>query len=56
MNALPFKNATILIQNTLNGINNPFNDFVKPLIIVLIYSILSFVSAILVFKNKMKTK
>lgn len=56
MNILPFKNATILIQNTLNGINNPFDDFVKPLIIVLVYSILSFIAAIIVFKKKMKDK
>ena len=53
MNILPFKNATILIQNTLNGINDSFNDFIKPLIIVLGYSIVVFISAILVFKKKM---
>ena len=56
MNILPFKNATILIQNTLNGITDMFNDFIKPLIIVLSYSVVVFILAILVFKKKMKTK
>jgi ABC-2 type transport system permease protein len=56
MDILPFKNATILVQNTLNGINNIFNDFLKPLIIILTYTILIFLLAIVVFKKKMKTK
>ena len=55
MNALPFKNATVLIQNTLNGIENIYDDLLKPLIIVIIYSIITFVLAIVVFKKKMKT-
>lgn len=56
MNILPFKNTTILVQNTLNGINNIFNDFLKPLIIILTYAILIFLLAIVVFKKKMKSK
>lgn len=56
MKVLPFKNATMLVQNTLNGINNNFNDFVLPLIIVLGYTIIIFLIAIIVFKNKMKDK
>jgi ABC-2 type transport system permease protein len=56
MNALPFKNTTILIQNTLNGINNVYDDFIKPLIIVIFYSLVIFIFAIVLFKNKMKTK
>ena len=56
MNYLPFKNATILIQNTLNGINDVYNDFVYPLVIVLLYSVVVFVLSIFVFKNKMKVK
>lgn len=56
MKVLPFKNATILIQNMIIGINDSFNDFLLPLIIVLIYTILAFIVAILVFKNKMKEK
>ena len=56
MNALPFRNATILIQNLILGINSPFNDFVKPLLIVLAYTILVFIIAILLFKKKMKEK
>lgn len=56
MNVLPFKNATILIQNSLNGINNIFDDFIKPLLIVMIYSVVIFILAVCSFKNKMKNK
>ena len=55
MNILPFKNATILIQNTLNGINDTFNDFIKPLLIILGYAFITFVLAIVVYKRKMKS-
>lgn len=50
MDFLPFKNATILIQNTINGVNN----VTKPLIIVLIYNVIIFILAVIVFKKKMK--
>ena len=56
MEALPFRNATLIIQNVMNGINDPFKDFVLPLIILLIYTVVIFVVAIIVFKNKMKAK
>ena len=56
MKVLPFKNATTLIQNTLNGITNTFDDFIYPFIIVLIYTLVAFIAAILVFRSKMKAK
>lgn len=56
MKALPFKNATMLIQNTLNGINNLFDDFFLPLIIVLAYTFVIITISVFVFKNKMKAK
>ena len=56
MKALPFRNATMLIQNMIIGVNDSFNDFILPLLIVLGYTVLAFVVAILVFKNKMKEK
>lgn len=56
MNYLPFKNASILIQNTLNGFNDLYNDFIYPLVIVLLYSVVIFILSIVVFKNKMKVK
>ena len=56
MNVLPFKNATLLVQNMIIGVNDVFKDFVLPLIIVLAYTILGFIIAILVFKSKMKNK
>ena len=56
MNVLPFRNATMLVQNTMIGINDIFKDFVLPLIIVLAYTVVSFVVAIILFRNKMKSK
>ena len=55
MNILPFRNATKLVQNTMNGINDVYKDFLIPLIIVLAYTIVSFVLAIVTFKRKMKS-
>ncbi|MBO7156950.1 MAG: ABC transporter permease [Clostridia bacterium] len=56
MKCLPFKNATDLMQHTLNGISNPFSDFGLPLIILLAYTALVFIVAIIVFRSKMKSK
>ena len=56
MKVLPFRNATMLIQNMIIGVNDSFNDFILPLLIILGYTVLAFVVAILVFKNKMKEK
>ena len=56
MNVLPFRNATILIQNTMIGVTNIFDDFVLPLLIVLAYTIITFILAILLFRCKMKSK
>ena len=50
MNILPFKNAVCLIQNSLNGIN----DLLRPFIIVLLYSLIIFILAIIIYKKKMK--
>ncbi len=56
MKILPFKNATILIQNMILGVNDSFNDFLLPLLIVLAYTVVSFVVAIILFKRKMKSR
>lgn len=56
MNFLPFKNATLLIQNTLNGFTDIYNDLIYPFIIILIYGVIVFLLAILIFKNKMSDK
>ena len=56
MNVLPFRNATMLIQNTLNGFESLANDFVKPLLIVLAYAAAIFLAAILTFGSKMRAK
>ena len=56
MNCLPFKNATVLVQNSLNGIGDTFDDFLKPLLIVLGYTLLAFISATIFFRRKMKSQ
>ncbi len=54
MNVLPFKNATALVKNTVNGIADVASDFLYPLIIVLLYTLITFSAAIFAFKKKMK--
>ena len=54
MNVLPFKNATAILQNALNGVNDAFKDLLLPLIIVLAYTVVAFVFAIIFFKKNMK--
>ena len=56
MKVLPFKNATTIIQNLILGVNNSFSDFLLPLLIVLAYTVISFITAIVIFKYKMKEK
>lgn len=56
MKALPFKNATMLIQNVVNGYNDFFTDIMLPFLIIVIYTVVIQIIAIVVFKNKMKVK
>lgn len=56
MNYLPFKNATVLVLNTLNGVNDINKDFLHPLFILLIYSVIVYLLAIKIFKKKMQSK
>lgn len=56
MNVLPFRNASMLVQNAMNGIGDLFKDFFLPLIVVIAYTMVAFVAATLVFKAKMKSK
>ena len=56
MRCFPFKNATDLIQNVLNGVSDPADQFWTPLLIVLAYTAAVFIAAILCFKAKMKEK
>ena len=54
MNVLSFKNATMLIQNMIIGVNDDvLKDIFLQLIIVLGYTIIAFAIAIIVFKSKM---
>ena len=52
MDMLPFKNATILVQNSLSG----NGDLLKPLFIILIYTCFIFIISIKIFKHKMKSR
>jgi ABC-type uncharacterized transport system permease subunit len=54
MKVLPFKNATALVQNVIVGVNDSFRDLTRPLLIVLGYTAVMFVAAILAFRRKMK--
>lgn len=54
MRCLPFKNATDMVQNALVGIGDPLSDLVYPLLIVLAYTVVIYVAAVLAFRRKMK--
>ena len=53
MDCLPFRNASMLLQNTLIGIGDPFADFGRPFLILAAYTLVAFISAIFLFKRKM---
>lgn len=52
MEVLPFRNATILLQNSLNN----SGELLKPILIILGYTIIVFVLAIICFRRKMISK
>ncbi len=52
MNCMPFRNATLLLQNLLNGIFDFQSDFLLPLTIVLAYGMVSLVIGVFVFRKK----
>ena len=54
MKCLPFKNATLLVQNCFLGVTDAASDFWIPLAIVLAYTAAVTVWAILAFRKKMK--
>ena len=54
MKCLPFKNATLIVQNAFLGVGDAFSDFVLPLLIVLAYAVAVTVAAIFAFRKKMK--
>lgn len=56
MRVLPFKNAAELLQKGFLGYTDFFHEFWQPLLILLAYTMVIFVLAILVFKKKMQEK
>ena len=54
MDLLPFRNATILVQNTINGYTDFVKDILIPMLITLFYTILVYVFAVFVFKKNMR--
>lgn len=56
MNVLPFRSATLLVQNTLNGAADGWADLGRPLLLVLAYTAAVLLLAVLVFKHKMREK
>lgn len=55
MKVLPFKNATMLVQNAINGVGDLFTDFFLPLIIVAAYMLAAIVGAVVLFRRQMKS-
>ena len=56
MRVLPFKNVTMALQNVVNGTADPFADVLAPFLIVLAYTVVFQVVAILAFRRKMKAQ
>ena len=56
MKVLPFRNAFLLVQNALCGIENAFDDFLMPLLVVAAYTLALFTVAVIVFKRRMTAK
>ncbi|MBO4283833.1 MAG: ABC transporter permease [Clostridia bacterium] len=54
MNALPFRNATQLVQNAALGFGDVWADLWRPFLILLGYTLAAFVGAVLIFRKKMK--
>ena len=54
MNALPFRNATQLVQNAALGFGDPWVDLWRPFLVLLGYTLAAFVGAVLIFRRKMK--
>ena len=54
MNALPFRNATQLVQNAALGFGDPWFDLWRPFLVLLGYTVAAFVGAVLIFRKKMK--
>ena len=56
MKCLPFKNATDVMRLALSGGGDPVKDYLIPILIVVGYTAAAFISAILAFKGKMRSK
>ena len=54
MNALPFRNATQLVQNAALGFGDVWADLWRPFLFLLGYTLAAFVCAVLIFRKKMK--
>ena len=54
MNILPFRNATLSVQNVLIGCQDITANVLVPLAIVLAYAVAAFIAAVTVFRIKMK--
>lgn len=52
MKCLPFKNASDLLKNVLNGAAVTFNDFWLPVLITVAYTTVTFIIAVIVFRKK----
>ena len=54
MRVLPFRNASMLLQNVVNGYTDLWRDVGLPILVLVAYTVAVLIVAILVFRNKMK--
>ncbi|MBQ3866038.1 MAG: ABC transporter permease [Clostridia bacterium] len=54
MRCLPFKNASDLVAHALNGASDPLRDLWIPLFVVLGYTVLAALAAVLAFRRQMR--
>lgn len=54
MNILPFRNATKIVEYAANGQNTALSDILAPILTVLVYIVVVYTAAIIIFKRRMK--
>ncbi|HHU55940.1 MAG TPA: ABC transporter permease [Acholeplasmataceae bacterium] len=57
INVLPFRSGSMLFQNIMIGFDtNVFDNIIKPLLIILAYTVAAWILAIIIYMHKMKEK
>ena len=56
MDALPFRNASQFMIHVISGYTDLFSDVIKPMLIVLGYTVVIFAAAIVIYRARMKNR